>query len=80
MRKFIKINEHIINIDQIKHIYKTKALDGKMLTKIDYGNGVLYCDVSYFNKLEDYIGVASFSEDMESVDVNDFPGDNMIEE
>lgn len=82
--RFVEIEETIINIDSIRCIKKTYGLNSYkylcVIEFIDKNNNHLLVDESYYNKLKDLLHPIKLTNDKEYINVNDFPGDNMIEE
>lgn len=79
--KFVEIEETIINIDSIKYVYKILLNTGKYACAIKLTkDNCLAVDESYYSKLKDLLHPIKLTNDKEYINVNDFPGDNMIEE
>lgn len=79
--KFVEIEETTINIDNIRYTYKILLDTGKYACAIKLTNDdCLVVDELYYNKLKDLLHPIKLTNDKEYINVNDFPGDNMIEE
>lgn len=79
--RFVEIEGTIINIDSIRYVYKTFLDIGKYACAIKFTNDdCLAVDELYYNKLKDSLHPIKLTNDKEYINVNDFPGDNMIEE
>lgn len=81
---FVEINKYIINLDNVLSIHKQPIMNSNMdvvdLCVIDLKENVsISCDSSYYHKLKELIRPKKLSNKKE-VDVNEFPGDNTIEE
>lgn len=83
--KFVEIDNMIINLDAINLIQRCR-IDGSV--RIDFNiyesrstdKFSIYVDRCYYDKLRDLLHPTHLTNDKEYIDVNDFPGDNMIEE
>lgn len=79
--RFVEIEGTIINIDSIRYVDKEWVDDGNIHCVIEFtNNNHLHIDEIYYNKLKDLLHPIHLTNDKEYVNVNDFPGDNMIEE
>lgn len=79
--RFVEIEETTINIDNIRYAYKILLDTGKYACAIKFTNDdCLVVDELYYNKLKDLLHPIHLTNDKEYINVNDFPGDNMIEE
>jgi hypothetical protein len=79
--RFVEIEGTIINIDSIKYVDKKWVSDGNVHCIIGFtSNNCLHVDEFYYNKLKDLLHPIQLIDNKEYINVNDFPGDNMIEE
>lgn len=89
--RFVEIEDMIINLDAINLIQKSKIesdnirIDFNIFNSSGYdGAGTrkfsIYVDSCYYEKLKDLLHPIKLTNDKEYINVNDFPGDNMIEE
>ena len=79
--RFVEIENNIINIDCIQGLQLSKLTNGEYRCCINFSNGEYdSVDSIYYNKLKELIKPIHLTDDRKYIDVNDFPGDNMIEE
>lgn len=79
--RFVEIENNIINIDCIQDLQLSKLINGEYKCYINFSNGEYdSVDGIYYHKLKELIKPIHLTDDKEYINVNDFPGDNMIEE
>lgn len=83
--RFVEIEGNVINIDKIKYFCKV-IVHHDMMCRIvlDEDNVARYVDESYYEKLKEIVRPIYLTKNNnhteDYINVNDFPGDNMIEE